>query len=153
MSQQLLQIPRQSDASVIQCFKDVAEEFGINQFSISVVGYPNLGQINPSEENEELNAIAEANSALIDIVSINVSGLPVSYHRGGIVNFNGQQKQKSPYFDELVFSQNNNILIGGQDRIRLTAMFASHLSAYTPERGVGETPEQVQLSRAVREIK
>ncbi|MBN8094390.1 hypothetical protein [Vibrio vulnificus] len=146
MSQQLLQIPRQSDASVIECFKDVAKEFGVNQFSISVVGYPNLGQINLSEENEDLIAIAKAESALIDSVSINVSGLPVSYHRGGTVNFNSQQKQKSPYFDELVFTQNSNIQIGGQDRIKLTAMFASRLSAYTPERGVGETPEQVQLS-------
>lgn len=146
MSQQLLQIPRQSDASVIECFKSVAEEFGINQISISVVGYPNRGQINLSEDNEDLNAIAEADSALIDTVSINVKGLPVTYHRGGTVNFNGQHKQKSPYFDELVFSQNNNVKIGGQERIKLTAMFASRLSAYTPERGVGETPEQVQLS-------
>lgn len=146
MSQQLLQIPRQSDASIIECFKKVAKEFDIDKFSISVVGFPNLGQVTLSEKNEELDAIIEADTALIDTVSIQVSGFPIAYHRGGTVNFNGQQKQKSPYFDELIFTQNNNIEIGGKDRIIITAMFANQLSAYTAERGLGETPEQVQLT-------
>lgn len=147
MSQQLLQVPRQSDYSIIECFKKVAEEFGVDQFSISVVGYPNLGQVNLSEDNEELDAIIEAGTALIDTVSMNVFGLPIAYHRGGTINFNGQQKHKSPYFDEIVFTHNNNnIQISGQDRIKVTAMFANQLAAYMPERGLGETPEQIQLS-------
>jgi hypothetical protein len=146
MSQQLLQIPRQSDASIIECFKKVGEEFGIDQFSVSAVGYPSLGQVTLSESDTELDTIVAANTALIDTASMNISGLPVAYHRGGIVNFNGQQKSKSPYFDELVFTQNNNIQLSGPDRIRLTAMFAKELSSFAPERGVGETPEQIQLS-------
>lgn len=148
MNQQLLQIPRQSDVSIIQCFKKVAKEFGVDEFSISLVGHPQMGKVLLDSENEALDAILKADTALIDTVSINVSGLPIAYHRGGIVNFNNQQKAKTPYFDEIVFTQNNNqpTNLGGIDRIKLTSIFATELSAYTPERGLGETPEQVQLS-------
>ena len=75
MSQQLLQIPRQSDASIIECFKKVGEEFGIDQFSVSAVGYPSLGQVTLSESDTELDTIVAANTALIDTASMNISGL------------------------------------------------------------------------------
>lgn len=141
-----MQVPRQLDSNVLKCFKDIAEDFGIAQFSVSVIGHPGLGQINVNEENDDLEAIINADSALIDTLSINVSGLPLVYHRGGAVNFNGQQKVKSPYFDEIIFTQNNNITLSSEERIRVTAMVAKNLSAYSSERGLGETPEQIQLS-------
>ncbi len=146
MSQQVMQVPRQSDKAVVECFKDIAEQFGIEKFSVSVIGHPSLGQINLNEGNEDLDTIVNADSTLIDTLSINISGLPLVYHRGGTVNFNGQQKEKSPYFDEVIFTQNNNITLNGEDRIRVTAKVAEKLSAYSPERGLGETPEQVRLS-------
>lgn len=146
MSQQLMQVPRQSDRAVIECFKDIAEEFGVEQFAVSVVGHPALGQINLNDENNNLEVIVKADSVLIDTLSIYVSGLPLVYHRGGTVSFNGQQKVKSPYFDEVTFTQSNNITLSGDDRVRVTAMVAEKLSAYSPERGLGETPEQIQLS-------
>ncbi len=146
MSQQLLQIPSQSDALIIGCFKKVAKEFGVDNISISVVGYPGIGSISLAEDNEDIETILEVDAALIDTITINVRGISVGYHRGGAVNYNGQQKLKSPYFDELVFHQGNNIKLEGKDRIRLTAMFSKDLSPYTPERGLGETPQQIHLS-------
>lgn len=146
MSQQLLQVPRQSDRTVVECFRDIAEEFGVEQFSVSVIGHPGLGQINLNEGDEDFDALVTTDSTLIDTLSISVSGLPLAYHRGGTVNFNGQQKAKSPYFDEVVFTHNGNITLSGKDRIRVATMVAEKLSAYSPERGLGETPEQIQLS-------
>jgi hypothetical protein len=146
MSQQLLQVPRQTDNAVIECFKSIAEELSIAQFSISVIGYPTLGQIDFNEENHELEAIVNSDSTLIDTLSINVSGLQMTYHRGGTVMFNRQEKVKSPYFDEVLFTTTNNITLSGEDRSRVAAMVAEKLSAYSPERGLGETPEQVQLT-------
>lgn len=146
MSKQSLQIPRQSDSSVIECFKKVAEEFDIDQLSIEVVGYPSFGQVTLSEKNEALDAIIEADTVIIIRISMNVSGLSINYNRGGNPGSTNEQTQKSPYFDELEFVSNNNTQILGQDIIKVVTMFAHQLSAYTPARGLGETPEQVKLS-------
>jgi hypothetical protein len=143
---QLMQVGRQSDKTVLACFKKIAQEFQQPAVRISIIGYPALGQVDLiNEHTEDLKAIVKANSALIDTVSVNIEGMSVAYHRGGILAWNGQQKLKSPYYDEVEFSQNNQATIDPANRIKLTVLIAKHLKAHTAEAGIGKTKEQSDL--------
>lgn len=146
MNSQLLQIPRQLDSTVIKCFKEVADKYKIEQISINVIGDPQIGAIQLNDENEVIDKLLEENSAILETLSMNIQGLGIQYHRGGTININGQQKPKSPYYDEVVFHVGQTIELSHKERIELTSFIASKLSAYTPKRGIGETPEQQQLS-------
>lgn len=143
---QLMQIGRQADKAVLACFEKIAQEFQQQAVDISIIGYPALGQVDLiGDYTEDLKAIVKANSALIDTVSINIEGMTVAYHRGGIPAWNGQQKQKSPYFDEVAFQQNNQATIEPSQRIKLTALVAKHLKAHSADTGIGKTKEQADL--------
>ena len=143
---QLMQVGRQSDKAVLSCFKKIAQEFQQPAVDISIIGYPALGQVDLiNEYTEDLKAIVKANSALIDTVSVNIQGMKVAYHRGGIPALNGHRKLKSPYFDEVVFSQNDQTTIEPTNRIKLTVLIAKHLKAHTADAGIGKTKEQADL--------
>jgi hypothetical protein len=78
---QLMQVGRQSDKTVLACFKKIAQEFQQPAVRISIIGYPALGQVDLiNEHTEDLKAIVKANSALIDTVIVNIEGMTVTYH-------------------------------------------------------------------------
>lgn len=149
MSSQVLHIPRQSDSKVIECFKQVAEEFKIEKVNVNVIGYSSLGAVNLSEGNADLDAVLNANIALINTVSINIGGLTIAYYRGGSETFNGIKKEKSPYFDEVIFGEQNSyaVTLDGADRVRLASFISNELGAFVPGKTIGtESPEKLQLS-------
>lgn len=146
MSQQALQIPRQPDVLIIQCFKKAAEKFGAKQVNANIIGYPSYGAVDIDDIEKEFDLIIKSDTAIIETLSINISGFSVSYHKGGITNLNGASKAKSPYFDDIVFTDNTSTELDRQKRLKLSSFFAKEFHAYRPERGLGETPEQVQLS-------
>ncbi len=142
-----MQVGRQSDKAVLACFKKIAQEFQQPVVRMSTIGYPGFGQVDLiNEYTEDLKAIVKANSALIETVNTNIKGLTVTYHRGGAPTWNGQQKIKSPYFDEVEFKQvNTPETIEPADRIKLTTLIAKSLKAHTAETGIGKTKEQSEL--------
>ena len=149
MSQQVLHIPRQTDLAVIECFKKIAKEFGIAQFNVNVIGHPKLGAVNVEGENRDLDEVIDANLAILNIVSINVGGLPVSYYRGGISTFNRQTKEKSPYFDEIIFTEETTtkVSLTGPARIKLVSMLSAELKSFVPGKTINaDSPEKLQLS-------
>ncbi|MGB5687265.1 MAG: hypothetical protein WBM35_15755, partial [Candidatus Electrothrix sp.] len=67
MSQnQRIKIPRTSDRSVIDCFKELCNQYKISTVTISALGYAQIGSVNlAEEENNELRALLSHNSTLI----------------------------------------------------------------------------------------
>ena len=105
MSDQRIKIPRASDKALVSCFRELAKITGISQINISTLGFVNIGAVNlDTDLPDSLELILKKNSAIIETISLNLPGLPISFHRGG----NYQPQDKSGIFDEIVFRRNQN---------------------------------------------
>ncbi len=80
MDSQLLQVPRQPDKAVIQCFRQIAEKYEITNVSLNAVGYSNLGDINlTTNDSTEFSYIEKTNLTLINTLSMNIKGFNIKY--------------------------------------------------------------------------
>lgn len=143
MSDQRIKIPRAADRSLVACFKEIGEITGVQTINISAIGFINVGNVDLSGDYpEELDLIIKKNSAIIESISIDVPGLPVSFHRGG----DYQVQDKSAIFDEILFRQNNNQGTPDASRtIEIVSLINRKLKAFDPKRSVaGATEEQAQ---------
>lgn len=142
---QRIKIPRMPDRSVIDCFNKLAKKYRIPTMNIAAAAFSNIGAVNiEGEPNEDLEALLEHNSTLIESCSLIISGLTISYHRGGQF----PPEQKSPIFDEVhlnVNPQQGNL--SNTDKFDIVALINAELKAYEPGRfvGTGLSEEQNQL--------
>ncbi len=142
---QRIKIPRSSDRIVADCFKELGSKYGVANYSISALAFAQIGNVNiEGDDNRDLKTLLEHNSTLIEVLSMRIAGLNISYHRGGQY----PQEQKSPIFDEVLLNWNPQQ--GDLDNIQkldIVAFINNKLNAFEPGRFVesGLSPEQNQL--------
>jgi len=142
---QRIKIPRMPDRSVIDCFYKLAKKYQIPTLNIGATAFSNIGAVNiEGDPNEDLEALLEHNSTLIESCSIAISGLTVIYHRGGQF----PPEQKSPIFDEIHLNLNpQQGNLSNTDKFDIVALINDELKAYEPGRFIetGLSEEQNQL--------
>jgi hypothetical protein len=145
MSEQRIKIPRASDRSVVETLKEVGALYGVSSAHISALGFSNLGQVNISGEVDgDLASLLELKSTLIDSMSLQLKGLGIGYSRGGRCSV----EQKSPVYDEIVLSQNQQQgELPNAEKLKIVALLNNKLKAFHPGRvaGKGASEEQTQL--------
>jgi len=133
------------DRSVIDCFYKLAKKYQIPTLNIGATAFSNIGAVNiEGDPNEDLEALLEHNSTLIESCSIAISGLTVIYHRGGQF----PPEQKSPIFDEIHLNLNpQQGNLSNTDKFDIVALINDELKAYEPGRFIetGLSEEQNQL--------
>ena len=109
MSQeQRVKIPIMPDRSVIDCFRKLGEKYNVKTLNISALAFSQIGAVDlTNENNEDFKALISHNSTLIDSCNIRISGLTVTYFRGGRY----QPEQKSPIYEWGSVHDNNMILL------------------------------------------
>ncbi len=145
MSEQRIKIPRALDRSVVDVFKEVAGPHNVSSAHISALGFSSLGQVNiSSEAREDLAALLELKSTLIDSMSMQLNGLGIAYYRGGKYPV----EQKSPVYDEIVLSHHpQHGDLPNIEKLKIVAMLNKKLKAFDPKRlaGAGVSDEQNQM--------
>ncbi|ACH37451.1 hypothetical protein Gbem_0422 [Citrifermentans bemidjiense Bem] len=144
MSNQRIKIPRASDRSIVDAFKELGETYGVSSAHISALGFSNLGEVNiGGNASGDLAALLELKSAVIDGMSLQIRGLGISYSRGGQY----QPEQKSPIFDEIVLSYNQQGNLSNTEKMQIVAFINKKLKAFDPGRlaGRGVSEEQNQM--------
>lgn len=144
MADQRIKIPRATDKSLISCFKELSEITGVSQVSVTALGFNNIGAIDFSEDlPESINLILKKNSAIIDTITLNLSGLPIRFYRGG----NYQVAEKSGVFDEVTLTQNQNEGAPNSETIiEIVTTINKKLKAFDPKRaGASLAEEQAQF--------
>ena len=144
-NQQRIKIPRSLDRTVVDCFKELGKCHGVNNISVSALAFAQIGNVDlEGEENSELKALLEHDSALIETTSMRIAGLTIAYHRGGQY----PPEQKSPIFDEILLTWNaGQGDLENAKKLDIVAFINKELSAFEPGRFVesGLSPEQNQL--------
>lgn len=144
MSDQRIKIPRAADKALISCFKELAKITGVSKVSINALGFNNIGAIDISSDlPDSIELILKKNSAIIETISLDFPGLPISFHRGG----NYQSQEKSGIFDEVVFRQGQNKgPLDSETIIDVVATINKKLKAFDAKRSVaGPSKEQAQF--------
>ncbi|QCU76576.1 hypothetical protein [Pseudoalteromonas distincta] len=144
MSDQRIKIPRASDKALISCFKDLAKITGVSQISVNALGFAAIGDVDlDADFPDSLELILKKNSAIIDTISLNLAGLPISFHRGG----NYQPQEKSGIFDEIVFRRNHQQgTVDNEIIIEAIATINKKLKAFDAKRSLaGPSEEQAQF--------
>jgi hypothetical protein len=143
VSDQRIKVPRASDKSIIDCFKEIAKHTGTNQISISALGFNSIGNVDLNGELPEIvDLLVKKNSAIIENVSMSTQGLSISFYRGGSY----QPQDKSGIFDEIVFRQNSNGIVNAETSIEIVTTINRKLKAFDPKRSSsGSTDEQAQF--------
>lgn len=132
------------DRSVIDCFKKLGELYKVTSLNVRALGFSQIGNIDmTSESNEEFQAIIKHDSMLIDSCTLNISGLRVSYHRGGQY----QPDQKSPIYDEILLIWDQKGKLNNIDKLKIVTLINTELKAFEPGRFIdsGLSQEQNQL--------
>jgi len=142
VSDQRIKIPRASDKVLIACFKDLAKITGVSQVSINALGFNNIGAVDlDSEFPSSLELILKKNSAIIETISLNWPGLPITFYRGG----NYPAQEKSGIYDEVVIRQNQNQ--GSHDSeevIEVISVINKKLKAFDPKRSASGSMSEEQ---------
>ena len=144
MSDQRIKIPRASDRVLISCFKDLAKITGVSQISVNALGFAAIGAVDlDADLPDSLELILKKNSAIIDTISLNLAGLPISFHRGGSY----QPQEKSGIFDEIIFRRNQQQgSVDNEIIIEAIATINKKLKAFDAKRSVaGPSEEQAQF--------
>lgn len=144
MADQRIKIPRATDKLLISCFKDLSEITGVQQISVTALGFTNIGAVDLSSDlPESIDLILRKNSAIIDTISLSLSGLPIRFYRGG----NYPVAEKSGVFDEIVLTQNQNQSAPNVDTvIEVVANINKKLKGFDPKRtGASLGEEQAQF--------
>jgi len=140
-----IKIPRASDRSVIDFFREIGKAYGVSQLSIVAQGSIKIGAVNlEGEPSDDFAEILDLDSALIATATLVIDGFAVAYHRGGAVAV----EAKSPIFDEVATTfnpQNGNL--SNVDRLKITEKINSKLHGFQPGRQIdsGISKEQGDL--------
>ncbi len=136
MSEQRIKIPRLSDRTIADSFKELSENYSINTANINALGFANLGNVNLLETtNEDWQLLLNYDSYLINTISLNLSGFSIAYFRGG----NYPANEKSPIFDEIVLNPNNTAL-ANKDRLSIIAFLNKRLRPFESDRFISCAP-------------
>lgn len=135
MAEQILTIPRTSDKTILNTFKEIGEYLGgiAGSATFTLFGSENES-INPAnyESNEILATLSSArNSSLIYIVSWNVQSFVFYYYRGG------NAAPKSPYTDSIVIRSDNNTKLASEHKLTIAQILIKNFKAFEPGRIVG----------------
>jgi len=129
---QIIKIPRMPDCSVIDCFKKLDDKYNALNIQVSALGLFN--QVKVIKINQDPNGILKDiikhDSSLIEHCSIKLSGLSISYYRGG-----QSQSNKSPILDEIQLEldpKNGNL--SDTDKLDIVALINNDLKAFEPGR-------------------
>jgi len=142
---QRIKIPRMPDRSIIECFKKLGDKYSVSNISVYALGFTQIGNVDLNgDSNEEFDALIAHDSRLIETCALNISGLNISYHRGGQY----QEEQKSPIFDEIILNWNpQQGNLSNKDKLNIVSIINADLKAFEPGRFVdaGLSEEQTQL--------
>jgi len=142
---QRIKIPRMPDRSIVDCFKKLGNKYNVSIINISASASSQIGAIDFNEEpNKDFEALLNHDSTLIEACSMRISGLTISYVRGGQY----QPEEKSPIFDEVLLSFDpRQGDLSNIDKLDIVALINSELKAFEPGRFVeaGLSTEQNQL--------
>jgi len=142
---QRIKIPRLPDRSIIECFRKLGEKYGVTSINVSALAFSHIGNVDLlAESNQDFQALIEHNSTLVETCSLKISGLTVTYYRGGQY----QPEEKSPIFDEIVLSFNaQKGDVSNLDKLDIVALITSELKAFNPGRSIesGVSKEQNDL--------
>jgi hypothetical protein len=144
MADQRIKIPRATDKSLISCFKALSVITDVSQISVTTLGFNNIGVIDLSEDfPDSINLILKNNSAIIETITLGLSGLPIKFHRGG----NYGVENKSGIFDEVTLTQNpSQNAPNSETIIEIVTTINKKLKAFDSKRvGASLTEEQAQF--------
>ncbi len=145
MSDQRIKIPRASDKTLFNCFKELGANFGGESCSIQAFGHTSIGIVSFAEDLPlSMEVLLKKNSTIINTISMALPGLSLVFYRGG----NYQPPEKSAIWDEIIF--NNNPQTGSlpdESKVEIVALINKKLNAFDPKRTIAGnlSPEQVQL--------
>lgn len=143
MDAERIKIPRTSDLTIVDFFKELGAQFNVSQAHVSALGFNAIGSISLCDEpSEEWRALLEHDAFLINTMQLMVPGLTVAYVRGGQYS----PENKSPIYDEIV-------LHAGQEpgatieKLDTVALINKRLNPFEPKRIISGTltDEQQQL--------
>lgn len=143
-SVQRIKIPRTSDRTIADTFRDLGSKFGIPHVHVSASASSNIGQIVLTEEaSGDWKVLLDHDSSLIESMSCSIGGLSISYTRGGQY----PPEQKSPVFDEVVLNWNDQGTPTNAQKLDIVALLNDRLYPFEPGRivGTGVSEEQAQL--------
>ncbi len=142
MSDTMLSLPRVQDEKILSCFKEIATHFSNKRPTCSISAQ---GGINTYKENllddeysKTTQGIISLDSTFIYYIDLSVSGSSIALHRGGY------REPKSPFFDELRFTDSNNSQLNNDEKLWLLATISSQLQPFDPAKEISGavTPEQ-----------
>ncbi|MFP3586206.1 hypothetical protein SCB29_21455 [Paraburkholderia sp. SIMBA_055] len=147
MSTQKIKFPRSSDRRVAETFYELAKKFNIPSASVGALAFANIGVISLLEEaTGDWKVLLDQDSYLIDTVNASLRGLTIQYARGGQCS----PEQKSPIFDEIIFSFNNpqQNALQNSEKISVVAFINEKLNPFDP----GRTVESGSLSKEQNQL-
>ena len=146
MSNETLFIPKQSDKVVINCFRKIAEENGVESFQVTAFGNSSITiSLTSDEPPEALKMLLDQGINLIDAVHLRYLSLSLSFKKGGSTDHN---EPSSPYFDtiKIDYEERNYGPVDPEERVKIGAMLIKELRAFDPDRTIqGPSEEQNQL--------
>ena len=147
MAYETLFVPKQSDKVLVNCFRKIATENGIDSFQVTAFGQSEIVSVlAEGEPPEALKTLLAHGVNLIDTASIAFGGISVTFKKGG---YTQPTESPSPYFDEIRISYNPPLSQSELDvanRIKIGATLIKELRAYEPGRAIqGPSEEQNQL--------
>ena len=146
MSNETLFIPKQSDKKVINCFRKIAEENGVQSFHVTAFGNSSFEiSLTSDEPPKELKILLNQGINLIDAVSLRYRGLSLSFKKGGSSAYN---EPSSPYFDtiNIDYEERSYGPVDPEERMKIGTTLIKELRAFDPSRTIqGLSKEQSQL--------
>ena len=142
MSTQRIKIPRATDRTIADAYKELSSRFEIAQAGVSAFGSIHIGQVSLSEEpTGDWKVLLELDSSLIESISCRLGDLSITYLRGG------HTEQKSPVYDEISLHSNGQGVLDNALKLNIIALLQRRLNRFEPDRlsGTGVSEEQNQL--------
>jgi len=128
MQKVVLTIPKTSDKSLINLFRDIGEKFSHSTGTLVGPINSNFPNVNFSNEKDETLKIFNKESGyLIEQIHLNIAGLVVIYCRGGC------DKQNSPVYDYIEVRDNTSSA-SNEDKIDVVSFISSKINIVTPEK-------------------
>lgn len=144
MADQRIKIPRATDRTIAETFKELAIQYNINNIHVTAFAFSTLGQVNVTEEpSGDWSDLLSHDSCLINTVDLVIGGLRIRYSRGGEV----PPPQQSHLFDEIVLYWDNNPIPTVSQKLDIIAKINANLNAFNYDYNIRSivSEEQTQL--------
>jgi hypothetical protein len=140
MSEQRIKIPRVSDCTIAEVFKQLGEKYEVPHFDVTTLGFIDIGRvIIPNNTNKNWEDLLSQDSYLVDKIAMVIKGLNIVYARGG----HYQPPQKSSIYDEVTLEwrspQAPQKGLTDQQKLDIVSFLIKKLRPFEPERIVGRT--------------